>query len=248
MNNKLFKFKITRELYVILFSWILVVSSLYTAFKIFTTKRVALNFITFGFGTILIFGIAVPLIYTRIIKGEKIARIGITRKRLGLSLLLGMALTVIQYKLTFGELRIPEIKQLIPLVTMVLAVSMFENIYFRGFVQLKLEEHFGIVPSVILASIIYSLYHIGYGMTWVEMYTLFYVGLFYAVVFRFTKNIFVLYPFLTPSGALYTNMKEGLVLPFEATYGFIIIITLSIVAITSMNKINIKVLNKKNNY
>lgn len=240
MKGKLFKFNFTKELKIILISWLLVVGSLYTAFQVFTTERVALNFIAFGFGTILIFGIAVPLFYTKIIKGQNIEQVGITEERLGISLILGILLTLIQIKLTFIDMDIPTVNQLIPLITMILAVGLFENIFFRGFIQLKLEKHFGIIPAIVLGSTIYSLYHIGYGMTWNEMYVLFYVGLFYAVVFRLTKNILILYPFLTPSGALYTNIREGLVLPFEASYGFIIIIILSITVIIALKKLSIK--------
>lgn len=123
---------------------------------------------------------------------------------------------------------------------MLLAVGLFENIFFRGFVQLEMEKAFGIVPSLILVSILYALYHIGYGMAWGEMYTLFYVGLVYALVFRLTKNIFVLYPLLTPAGALYTNLKEGLELPFEATYGFVIVIVIAITLMITIHKVNIK--------
>lgn len=37
---------------------------------------------------------------------------------------------------------------------------------------------------------------------------------------RITCNIFILYPLLTPSGALFAIVQDGLRKPFEATYGF----------------------------
>jgi hypothetical protein len=99
---------------------------------------------------------------------------------------------------------------------------LFEAIFFRGWLQLRFEEAFGLVPSLILGALCYSLYHVGYGMTWDEMLFLFGLGLVFAAFFRLTKNVAVLWPFYTPIGGLYTNLSEGLRMPFEATYGFLL--------------------------
>jgi hypothetical protein len=48
------------------------------------------------------------------------------------------------------------------------------------------------------------------------------LGLVFAAAFRLTKNVAVLWPFYTPVGGLYSNLSEGLTLPFEATYGFVL--------------------------
>lgn len=231
-----FKFSFRKEIYVVLLMWCLVVSTLYTAFQVFTTARVAANFITFGFGTILLCGISLPLAYMKIIKGKDLDTLGISTKKIIPSIVLCIVLAAVQYSQTLANVTLPGIRHLVPLITMGLAVGLFENIFFRGWIQQRFEEAFGLLPGILLASIFYSLYHIGYGMTWSEMHVLFYVGIFYAVVFRFTQNIFILYPFLTPSGALYTNIKEGLMLPFEATYGFVIVIALSVVTIVFFGK------------
>jgi hypothetical protein len=61
-----------------------------------------------------------------------------------------------------------------------------------------------------------------------EMFFLFGLGLTFGGFFRLTKNIFVLWPFYTPIGSLYTNLSEGLNLPFEATYGFLLTIGLMV--------------------
>jgi hypothetical protein len=61
-------------------------------------------------------------------------------------------------------------------------------------------------------------------MNLAEMFFLFGLGLTFAAFFRLTKSIFVLWPFYTPIGGLYTNLSEGLSMPFEATYGFLLTI------------------------
>lgn len=164
----------------------------------------------------------------KIIKGKNLDSLGISKKNLIPSIVLGIVLAAVQYSQTLANVTFPDIQNLVPLVTMELAVGLFENIFFRGWMQQRFEDAFSLIPSILLASLFYSFYHI--------MHVLFYVGLFYAAVFRFSQNIFILYPLLTPTGALYTNIKEGLMLPFEATYGFVIVIAFSIVTMIFFSK------------
>jgi hypothetical protein len=114
---------------------------------------------------------------------------------------------------------------------MSLTVGLFEAIFFRGWIQLGLERAFGTIPAIVLGAFFYSLYHIGYGMNISEIWFLFTLGLQFAIAFRITKNILVLWPFYTWIGGLFTNITDGLVLPFEATYGFMIIMTLMLISI-----------------
>lgn len=79
-----------------------------------------------------------------------------------------------------------------------------------------------IVAGLILGALCYGLYRVRYGMTVGEILPLFGYGLVFAAVFRLTKNVIALWPFYTPIGGLYTNLREGLTMPFEATYGFLL--------------------------
>jgi hypothetical protein len=157
------------------------------------------------------------------------ADLGITWRQLVPSLILGLLLGWDTYRETLGMQSWQPTRETVPLIVMALAVGIFEAIFFRGWLQLRFEEAFGIVPGLILASLCYSLYHVGYGMTGREMLFLFGLGMVFAAVFRLTKNIFVLWPFYTPVGSLYTNVTEGLTMPFEATYGFLL--TLGLIAV-----------------
>jgi hypothetical protein len=64
-----------------------------------------------------------------------------------------------------------------------------------------------------------------------EMLFLFGLGIVFAAVFRLTRNVIVLWPFYTPVGGLYTNLSEGLTLPFDATYGFVLTLGLMVAVI-----------------
>jgi len=236
--SKLFQFKPTKEIFAVLASWILVVSAFYLAFHVITIQRVALNFITFGVIGISLFGIALPVIWTAMIKKRSLAELGIKKDKLVISIILGIILSVVQYFLTIRNIEIPATREMVPLIAMSLAVGFYENIFYRGWVQLRMEEFFGIIPGIALSAVIYALYHIGYGMPANEIIILFIVGFVYSTIFRMTTNIFILFPFLTPTGALFTQIKDGLRLPFEATFGFADVIVLCAVILIVINKVS----------
>ena len=236
--SKWFKFKPAKEILVVLLSWIMVVSVFYIAFNVITTQRVALHFITFSIVGITLLGVLVPVAWNTLIMKRPLSDIGIKKDKLILSIILGVVLSVIQYFLTINSIGVPGMIELLPLITMALAVGFYENIFYRGWVQLRMEECFGIIPGVILSAVIYSLYHIGYGMPLSELITLFIIGLVYSSIFRLTSNVFILFPFLTPTGALFSQIKDGLSIPFEATYGFLDVILLLVAVLVIVKKIS----------
>ena len=112
------------------------------------------------------------------------------------------------------------------MVALSLAIGLFEAIFWRGWVLLRLEEAFGFLPALILGSALYAAYHIGYGMPASEMVFLFFIGVMYAIAFRITKNVFMLWPVFQPMGQLVTLIKDGLSLPLLAGLGFIEVLIL----------------------
>jgi membrane protease YdiL (CAAX protease family) len=95
----------------------------------------------------------------------------------------------------------------------------------------RLEDTFGTIPAILLGSALYAAYHIGYGMPASEMVFLFFIGIMFAVVFRLTKNIFILWPIFQPMGQLVTLVKDGLSLPTIAALGFIEALILMLVLV-----------------
>jgi len=222
------RWKPSNDTFIAFGSYILVVIALYTAFQVFTTERVAANFITFGPLTLAGLGIAVPVLYTALARRQPLSDLGITGRQLLPSLALGLLLGWDTYTHTLAPLDVTWTRTHVPLITMALAVGLFEAVFFRGWLQMRFEAAFGLAPGLILAALCYSLYHIGYGMTGAEMLFLFGLGLTFGAFFRLTKNIFILWPFYTPVGSIFTNLSEGLTLPFEATYGFLLTIGLMV--------------------
>jgi hypothetical protein len=120
---------------------------------------------------------------------------------------------------------------LIPLVALALTIGFFEAVFWRGWVLLRLEDAFGILPAILLGSALYAIYHIGYAMPISEMVFLFFIGILFAVVFRLTKNIFILWPVFQPMGQLVTLIEDGLSLPLLAALGFAEVLILMFVLV-----------------
>jgi membrane protease YdiL (CAAX protease family) len=222
-TRKLFEFRFqpTSDLWMVGISWLLVVASLSAATFIATPARGGFYFILYALVGATLFGVGLPVWWMVWRRGRPIADLGVTTRLLGLSLLLQVVFAAIQYVFTLSRADIPATSTLLPLIALALAIGFFEALFWRGWVQLRLEESFGLLPGIILGSALYALYHIGYGMTWGEMGFLFLIGLIYASIFRLTKNIFILWPLLQPMGQLTTLLNEGLPLPSLAILGFL---------------------------
>jgi hypothetical protein len=212
-------------------SYLALVTCLYMAFRVVTTTNVALNFILYGPVSMLMLGVVLPVAYNSLAKKRPLSSTGITSSNVALSLGLGIVLGVNTYMNTLNKITLPPFVELLPLAVMAVTVGLFESVFFRGWVQLRLEDAFGAIPSIILGAGMYSLYHIGYGMTLQEMRYLFVLGVVFATAFRVTRNIAVLWPFYTWIGGLYTNLSEGLRLPFESIYGFTIVFAAMVASI-----------------
>lgn len=224
IKHNLFKFKPTKELAAVLLNYIFIVAMFYLSFQIITVKNVAGQFITFGVVGILLLGILAPAFFNTLVMKRPLSDLGIKKENLPLCISLSLLFSVFQYFMTLYNLDLPDFITLLPLVCMVVTVGLFENIFFRGFAQLRFEESFGIIPGIILSTTIYCFYHVGYGMEGSEYVTLFIIGLVYSTIFRLTNSVFILFPLLTPMGAIYTNIKEGLTLPLESIIGFSMVI------------------------
>lgn len=218
-----FRWKPGRDLIAVLVSWLLVTATLYTATVIVTPAAgggMPYFFLYAGL-TALIFGVGLPLYWMVVVRKRTIQDLGITRKYLGISIILQIVFAFFQYLGTLAKVEMPSFDKVLPLIGLAIAIGFFEAFFWRGWVLLRLEEAFGLIPAVILGSVLYAFYHIGYGMPMTEIAFLFIIGVLYAVTFRITKNIFLLWPFFQPMGQMVTLLKDGLALPVLAFVGFL---------------------------
>jgi uncharacterized protein len=147
--------------------------------------------------------------------------LGLGRHELRTTLVLALAFGGVQFVIMFWGYTLPAPVGWVPLLVMSLTVGFFEAIFFRGFIQGRLEASFGTVPGVVGAAALYALYHVGYGMPLSEMVFLVGLGVVYAIAYRLVDNILVLWPLLTPVGAFFNNLEGGdIALPWASIAGF----------------------------
>lgn len=210
------------DLAVVAISWVLVVGAFYTA-SVIVGQNVwggIAYFILYAVLGASLFGIGIPLYWMIVVRKRSLADLGLSTRWLGVSLVLQFSFAALQYLATLAQVRLPPLEEFAPLVALALCIGFFEAVFWRGWVLLRLEEAFGILPAILLSSALYAAYHVGYGMPTSEMVFLFFVGIMFAVVFRLTKNVLILWPVFQPMGQLVTLVKDGLALPFLSTLGF----------------------------
>ncbi len=228
-----FRWNPGNDLIAVVVSWVLVVAALYAASEIVGVEVWGgmAYFILYGVVGATLFGIGIPLYWTVAVRKRPVADLGITRRLLGVSLILQLVFSVPLYMVTLGTIQLPPIAELLPLIALALAIGFFEAVFWRGWVLLRLEAAFGIIPAILLGSVLYAAYHIGYGMPASEMVFLFFIGVMYSVAFRLTKSIWILWPLFQPMGQLVTLIRDGLSLPLLAALGFAEVLALMLVLV-----------------
>lgn len=222
------RFQPNKDLLIVALSWLVVVGCVYIANNVVGTEPLGgmgYFFIYAVLGAAL-FGIGIPLYWMVVVRHRPVSDLGITRRHWVLSIGLQLIFATVLYWVSLRGTELPPMEELIPLVALTLAIGFFEAVFWRGWVQLRLEEAFGIIPAILLGSAIYALYHIGYGMGTNEIGFLFLIGIMFAVCFRLTKNILILIPLFQPMGQLVTLINDGLTLPFMSFMGFLMVLGL----------------------
>ena len=191
------------------------------AFGVFTTENTLGLFLSFGGALVL--GVAGPVAYTVWIRRRPLRALGFGLHNLRTTVVLALLFGSVQFAITLWGYGLPRPRDWVPLLVMALTVGVFESIFFRGFVQERLENSLGVGPAILGASILYALYHVGYGMRADEMLFLFGLGVVYAISYRLTQNVLVLWPLLTPLGSFFAQLEAGDLageLPWASIAGF----------------------------
>ena len=200
------------------------------AFTVFTTENVLGLFLCFAAGLLL--GVVGPVLYQVWGRRQPLSSLGLGTHDLGPTVVMGLTLAAAQFAVTFLGYSMPAPAYWVPLLGMSLVVGFFEAVFFRGFVQGRLEASFGTVPAVSGAAALYGLYHVGYGMGLSDLWFLLALGVVYAIVYRLTTNILILWPLLTPMGGFFNNLRSGEIdLPWNSLLGFADVAVLMAVAI-----------------
>jgi uncharacterized protein len=216
-----------RDLLVVAGLYLAVVALMRLAFVGFTTDRVAGLFLAFA--AALLLGVLGPVYYTVWIRHRSLRSLGLHADNLRLTATLAVLFAGVQFALTLRGYTFPAPVDWVPLLVMSLVVGVFESVFFRGFVQRRLEAQLGPVLGVAVAAALYGAYHVGYGMGWDEIAFLTGLGVVYAVAFAIARSLLVLWPLLTPLGSFYANLDAGdIELPWASIAGFADVLALMV--------------------
>ena len=210
--------------------YVAVVAGLWLAFVVFTTDNVLGLFLSYG--SALVLGVAGPIFYMVWVRHRPLASLGLTLGDWRATAALAVVFAGVQFALTLARAEYPAPEVWLPLLAMALPVGLFEAVFFRGFIQNRLEASLGLVPAIAVAAGLYGLYHVGYGMGLNEITFLAGLGIVYAVAFRVAGSILVLWPLLTPLGSLFSQIQAAdIVMPMESILGFADVLALMVAAI-----------------
>jgi membrane protease YdiL (CAAX protease family) len=210
-----------RDLAVVAVLYVLVVVLFRLAFTVFGTGSVLGLFLCFAAGMLV--GVAGPVIYTVWVRRRPLSSLGIGARHWKSALALGVVLAAVQLAVTLVGRRLPDDpEEWVPLLVMSLTVGAFETVFFRGFIQDRLRAAGGQAVGVGGAAALYALYHVGYGMSGLELVFLFGLGTVYAAAYALVRNGLVLWPLLTPLGSFFNNLNNAdIVLPWASILGFV---------------------------
>jgi hypothetical protein len=143
------------------------------------------------FGTLFL-NVYFPLAYVVGERKEGLEGVGIKSKNLVLSLIISVALAAVFLFALPGNFQVIDLSA--PVYEIVLAAaSLWAPFFVFGWLQMRFDRAFGAILGIILTGVSFAIYHIGsVGFDQVLVYLV--VGLGLAVVFRLTRNVFIVWP------------------------------------------------------
>ena len=147
-----------------------------------------------GLVVVPVLAVGIPVYWTTRVERQSLAALGITTHLWFASLLIGIALSLLELApLALAAPVVPAPERWLPMAAAG-AVALFEPLFVFGWLQLRFEKDFGVLPAIILAALCFALYHVGYLPG--AMGGQFTSAVVYAVFFRLTSNLLVTWPLL----------------------------------------------------
>ncbi len=155
-----------------------------------------------------ILNVLFPAYYMLVHRREEPAELGLTRKRLWPALGLSAACSAIFWPRLATEVQLHPGADLVPHL-LFNGLTLWGPFFVFGWLQLRFERAFGILPGIVIAAVCFGAFHLGtFSATGVGSLIL--VGLFYAVLFRIPKNLLAVWPLAWTAGNSIGTLHAGL--------------------------------------
>lgn len=155
-------------------------------------------------------GVVLPWGYTMLVEENTPAALGVKRERWGLSVILGLLASALFVPVLIFEGDLGAVgwatgsKALLVLTG---AGGLFELFLYCGFIHLRLEKAFGVIPAILVTAAIYVLWHAGTQLPLeadlvAAVLKLFFVGVMFQSLFSITRNLLIVWPFFHAAGVM----------------------------------------------
>lgn len=237
-QERWFSCNITLDTVIALISVLLMWASFYIMYH---TDSMAIKGFVFCILTNIGLNVLLPLIWCLIYKKEKIEVLGITRKNMMSSIVIGFALAYVK------------LYQLIPLLSgvnwsihLIYNVFLFwEPFFIFGWLQSRFEKAFGIVGGILLTGAGLGIYHLGsFEPRNVLIITM--NGIVFAMVYRLVQNLLVMWPALWCISSSVGTLSGGLKFGIEVCIIYFIVFIIQIALILGIHKLQKRGVRKHN--
>lgn len=141
-----------------------------------------------------ILAVVIPVLWTTMIEHQDLAALGITSRHWLPSIFISVVLSLwVIAPLLFSSRLTVTPPRWLPMAAAGV-VSLFEPLFIFGWLQLRFEKDFGMIPAILMAALCFALYHIGYIPQ--AMFGQFTSAVLWAFAFRLTTNLLVAWPLL----------------------------------------------------
>ena len=154
-------------------------------------------------------GVFIPLLWTLSIERSGLAGLGVHGRLLYRALTIQLLLSALNVGLMFqlGDPLALETSTLAAAAIVLLAGNTMEALLYFGFLHLRLERAFGVLPAIAGTSLLYVSWHLGSQLPLESdplnaAAKLFLVGVMYQTVFALTRNLFSIWFLYQLSGAM----------------------------------------------
>jgi membrane protease YdiL (CAAX protease family) len=141
-----------------------------------------------------ILAVGIPVYWTTMVEHQGLDALGITSRHWLQSCIVGVGLSLLVIAPLWFAPRIAVTPERWLPMAAAGAASLFEPLFIFGWLQLRFEKDFGVLPSILLAALCFALYHIGYLPQ--AMSGQFFNAAVFAVAFRLTTSLLVAWPLL----------------------------------------------------
>lgn len=174
--------------------------------------------------------VILPAFYMLVVRREPLESLGLTRRRWWLALVISLVFAAGSLPAVFEAAEQTPGAELAPHL-LANGLILWEPFFVFGWLQLRFERAFGILPGIILAALSFGAYHLGtFPLTGVIGLVAF--GLVYAVLFRaLGATLLVLWPLTWAVGSGIGTLQGGFTFGWGVVPGAVVLLAAQIAAV-----------------